>query len=47
MAVDARLVAWSEEAMAPLGTVTRRPMMGERTLHCDGMVFAILAARAL
>lgn len=47
MAVDAALIAWIEEAMAPLGMVTGRPMMGGRTLYCDGTVFAILALDAL
>ena len=47
MAVDEGLVAWVEEAMAPLGTVTGRAMMGGRTLYCDGVVFAILAGDAL
>ena len=47
MAVDAGLVAWIEEAMAPLGEVTGRAMMGGRTLYCDGIVFAIIADDAL
>ena len=47
MAVDDGLVAWVEEAMAPLGQVTGRAMMGGRTLYCDGVVFAILAFDAL
>lgn len=47
MAVDAGLVAWVEEAMAPLGEVTGRAMMGGRTLYCDGVVFAILGDHAL
>ena len=47
MAVDEGLVAWIDEAMAPLGTVTRRAMMGGATLYCDGLVFAIVAADAL
>ena len=42
MAVDEGLVAWVEEAMAPVGAVTGRAMMGGRTLYCDGIVFAIL-----
>ena len=42
MAVDEDLVAWVEEAMAPLGTVTGRAMMGGRTLYCDGVTFAML-----
>lgn len=47
MTVDAGLIAWIEEAMAPIGTVTGRAMMGGRTLRCDGVVFAILAFDAL
>ena len=43
MAVDAGLVAWIAEAMAPIGTVTRRAMMGGATLYCDGTIFAIVA----
>lgn len=37
------LVVWVEEAMAPVGLVTSRAMMGGRTLYCDGVVFAITA----
>lgn len=47
MAVDAGLIAWVEEAMAPVGEVTGRAMMGGRTLYCDGVVFAILDDDAL
>ncbi len=43
MAADVGLVAWVEEAMAPLGQVTGRAMMGGRTLYHDGTVFAIVA----
>ncbi len=43
MAVDEGLVAWVEEAMAPIGTVTRRAMMGSATLYCGGTIFAIIA----
>lgn len=42
MAVDQGLVAWIEEAMAPVGTVTWRRMMGGATFYCDGTVFAIV-----
>lgn len=42
MAVDGGLVAWVEEATAPLGRLTRRAMMGGATLYLDGVVFAIL-----
>lgn len=37
------LAEWIGEALAPIGTVTSRAMMGGRTLYCDGMIFAILA----
>ena len=47
MAVDAGLVAWVAEAMAPVGTVTHRAMMGGATLYCDAVVFAIVADDAL
>ena len=47
MAVDEGLVAWVEEAMAPVGRVTRRAMIGGATLYCDGTVFAIVVADAL
>lgn len=40
---QAELVAWVEEAMEPVGTVTSRAMMGGHTLYCDGVVFAIVA----
>jgi DNA transformation protein len=43
MAVDEDLIAWVEEAMAPVGRVTKRAMMGGATLYCDGTVFAIIA----
>ncbi|MDQ2892574.1 MAG: TfoX/Sxy family protein [Pseudomonadota bacterium] len=43
MAVDEGLVAWVEEAMVPIGAVTRRAMMGGATLYCDGTIFAIIA----
>jgi DNA transformation protein and related proteins len=42
MAVDEGLYAWVQEALAPLGTVTMRRMMGGATLYLDGIVFAIL-----
>ncbi|SOB86713.1 DNA transformation protein [Sphingomonas guangdongensis] len=44
MAIDARLIEWVAEAMAPLGRVTRRAMMGGATLYCDGTIFAIVTA---
>jgi len=43
MAVAAGLVAWIGEAMAPVGTVTHRAMMGGATLYCDGTIFALVA----
>ena len=33
--------------LAALGTITARPMMGGRTLYCDGAVFALVAAGEL
>lgn len=42
MSADEGLLAWVEEALAPLGTVSRRPMMGGVTLYLDSTVFAIL-----
>lgn len=47
MAVDSGLIAWVGEALAPLGTVTRRAMMGGATLYLDGAIFAIVADDAL
>jgi len=42
MAFDQGLIDWVEEAMAPLGTVTLRKMMGGATLYLDGTIFAIV-----
>ena len=42
MAFDEGLYAWAQEALAPLGQVTMRRMMGGATLYLDGTVFAIL-----
>jgi DNA transformation protein len=42
MPADQRLLAWVAEAMAPVGTVMHRAMMGGATLYCDGTVFAIV-----
>ena len=47
MAVDEALVAWVEEAMVPVGRITRRAMMGGATLYCDGTIFAIVGFDAL
>ncbi|MBM7407569.1 MULTISPECIES: TfoX/Sxy family protein [Sphingomonas] len=41
MGVDAGLIEWVAEALAPIGTVTSRRMMGGATLYCDGTIFAI------
>lgn len=41
------VVDWVAEALAPLGEVVSRPMMGGLTLYCDGVVFAIVAADEL
>jgi len=41
VSVDHGLIAWVEEAMAPVGRVTMRKMMGGATLYCDGIIFAI------
>jgi len=43
MAFDQGLIDWVGEAMAPLGTVTLRKMMGGATLYLDGTIFAIVA----
>lgn len=42
MRVDTGLIDWVEEAMAPLGRVSFRRMMGGATLYLDGTVFAIV-----
>lgn len=47
MAVDRGLVEWVAEAMAPIGTVTARAMMGGATLYCGGTLFALVAFDAL
>ena len=44
MAVDTGLVDWVAEAMAPIGRVTKRAMMGGATLYCDGTIFAIVGS---
>ncbi len=38
---------FAAEQLAALGTITARPMMGGRTLYCDGVVFALVAAGEL
>jgi DNA transformation protein len=47
MAVDAGLIDWVAETMAPVGSVTSRRMMGGATLYVDGTVFAIVGDDAL
>ena len=42
MSVDEGLYAWVQEALEPLGTVTKRAMMGGAVLYLDGTVFAVL-----
>lgn len=42
MAVDEGLVEWVREALAPVGAVSFRRMMGGATLYCDGTIFAIV-----
>ncbi len=42
MSVDASLFAGVQEALAPMGNVTMRRMMGGATLYLDGVTFAIL-----
>ncbi|MBN8849339.1 MULTISPECIES: TfoX/Sxy family protein [unclassified Sphingomonas] len=43
MSIDAGLADWVEEAMAPIGTVTRKRLFGGAALYCDGLTFAIIA----
>jgi DNA transformation protein and related proteins len=47
MAFDTGLIDWVAEALAPVGVMTHRRMMGGATLYCDGTVFAILDDDAL
>jgi len=42
MAYDAGLYEWTKEALAPLGDVTLRPMMGVAVLYLDGTIFAVI-----
>lgn len=39
---DEALFSWIEEALAPLGALRKRRMMGGWTLYLDGTVFAIV-----
>ncbi len=36
------IIDWVAEALAPIGEVSSRAMMGGYTLYCDGIVFAIV-----
>ena len=45
MAADEGLIAWVEEAMAPIGAVGKRAMMGGATLYIDGVVFALVGSQ--
>lgn len=47
MAFDAGLVDWLAEAMAPIGPVTHRPMMGAAAVYCGGLVFAVVDEDAI
>ncbi len=42
MAWDAGLYEWTKEALAPLGDVMLRPMMGVAVLYLDGTIFAVI-----
>ena len=42
MAIDEGLYAWVEEALAPMGCLSLRKMMGGATLYLDGGIFAIM-----
>lgn len=42
MSIDEGLYAWIQEALAPLGSVSLRRMMGGATLYLDGTIFGIL-----
>jgi DNA transformation protein len=44
MSIDQGLIDWISEALAPIGTVTQRRMMGGATLYLDGTVFAIISS---
>ena len=47
MAIDQGLIDWVAEALAPVGAVTQRAMMGGATLYLDGTIFAIVGLDAL
>jgi DNA transformation protein len=42
LSIDEGLLAWTEEALEPLGHVSMRKMMGAAVLYLDGIVFAVL-----
>ena len=42
MSADEGLLAWVQEALEPMGRVTKRHMMGVVTLYLDGTIFAVL-----
>lgn len=41
MSIDESLVDWIREALKPLGTLSKRAMMGGATFYLDGVAFAI------
>ena len=43
MSVDEGLLAWVQDALELLGSVSMRKTMGGATLYLDGTIFAILA----
>lgn len=43
MTFDRALVDWVAEALAPLGEVTHRRMMGGAALYLDGVIFALVS----
>jgi DNA transformation protein and related proteins len=42
MAIDEALYAWLEDALAPMGGLSLRKMMGGATLYLDGTIFGIM-----
>ena len=42
MAIDEGLLAWVQEALEPMGSVSMRKMMGGATLYLDGTIFALI-----
>ncbi len=42
MSYDAGLYESTKEALAPVGYVTLRPMMGVAVLYLDGIIFAVI-----